>query len=565
MYNFLLELPNRRQCAFLTPERRAAMRADHEATTAGTSDGTQLTPLQLAALMGNHEMVKHILHRQTRTLWKWGPVTQYEMDLRGVDSAGGSANDLMELVGHIDAAQPTAEMVLDDFIAGAVWGLFQQKWAQFGRRLWRLVVGVDGVFLLALLALCFTLKVESISQAGGDQAGDDGDGNGTRQLHLLLTPLVLLASVAVLCLEGIFIRQWWLGQEEDASPAAAAATQQQGPGGGGGGLSLEQRAVEVGKRAAYLLRWLTSFWIPQKLISVLLAVISCLLLLTESAPPPSAAAPLAAGRLLLEDGGGGGFVVGGGALGPANVAAPTFNLGGDAMRGPLPSHNTHELSSARWREGAALSLPPHASRELRVSGSSREEPQAALTPAGGVGEAVEGNDDASRYYRTFALLAASCFLMLGYMMNVIVMPLPKLAILMLSVNRMLIDDLRIFMALFLMFLFNFFTAMFVVYPAPAPQATQFNALPSAVSALVDLAFVGQPVELDLAATTVERVPSTWERVDLSIFVLLYYGYVLVAMVLLLNLLIALMGNTFAKVTEQATLGATLRGACCGSS
>ena len=522
MYNFLIELPNREDCAFLTPERRAAMRADNEATTAGTSDGTQVTPLQLAALMGNHEMVKHILHRQTRVLWKWGPVTQYEMDLRGVDSAFGGANDLMELVGHLDAAQSTAEMVLDDFIAGAIWGLFQQKWAQYGRRMWRVVISVDGGFLVALLALCFTLKVESIAQDAEGQGG-------MRQRHLLLTPVVLLASAAVLCLEIHIIRRWW---HEHAGEGPAAQS----------GLSLEQRAAEVGKRAAYLLRWLTSFWIPQKLISVLLAVISCLLLLTENASP-SGAAPLAARRLLLQDGGQ--FVVDG-AFGPANVAAPSFNLGGDAMRGPLPSHGPNELST--WRAGPAL--PLHAARELRVSGA-KESQAASPTSVGQTGEA--GEDTSWRYHRTFALLAASCFLMLLYMMNVVVMPLPKLAILMISVKRMLIDDMRIFMALFLMFLFNFFVAMFVVYPAPAPQAAQFNALPSAVSALVDLAFVGEPVELDLAAPMGQRVPSMWETVDLSIFVVLYYGYVLVAMVLLLNLLIALMGNTFATVTEGATL------------
>ena len=34
---------------------------------------------------------------------------------------------------------------------------------------------------------------------------------------------------------------------------------------------------------------------------------------------------------------------------------------------------------------------------------------------------------------------------------------------------------------------------------------------------------------------------------------LYYFYVLMAMILLLNLLIALMGSTFTKVTEESTL------------
>ena len=549
MYNFLIELPNRKNCAKLTPERRAVIHADHEATTAAAPDGTQLTPLQLAALMGNHTMVKHILHRQTRTLWKWGPVTQYEMDLRGVDSAGGGANDLMELVGHIDAAQPTAEMVLDDFIAGAIWGLFQQKWEQYGRRVWRLVISIDGGYLFALIALCFTLKIESISQAGGGETDPEHHLGST----LLLTPLVLLAAAAVLCLEGYFISRWWSEQDgESNAPAAGSSSPEEA-----GAVASILRAMEAGKRAAYLLRWLASFMVPQKLISVLLAVISCILLLTENAPPPlAAAAPLAAGGRLLLENDGGWLAFGAG----ANVAAPSFTIGGDAARGPLPSHGAaHELEP--WRRAGAA-LPLHATRELSTAasrlsnGSPRGVPWAAAAAAAetGAGGAPGDDDDASwKYYRTFALLAASCFLMLNYMMNLVVMPLPKLAILMLSVNRMLIDDLRIFMALFLMFLFNFFVAMFIVYPAPAPQAAQFNALPSAVRALIDLGFVGEPIQLDLAATEGLRVPSMWETVDLSIFVVLYYGYVLVAMVLLLNLLIALMGNTFAKVTEEATL------------
>ena len=30
---------------------------------------------------------------------RWGPCTQYDVDLLGIDSAGGGANDVMELIG----------------------------------------------------------------------------------------------------------------------------------------------------------------------------------------------------------------------------------------------------------------------------------------------------------------------------------------------------------------------------------------------------------------------------------------------------------------------------------
>ena len=41
--------------------------------------------------------------------------------------------------------------------------------------------------------------------------------------------------------------------------------------------------------------------------------------------------------------------------------------------------------------------------------------------------------------------------------------------------------------------------------------------------------------------------------DMNLFVGMYYLYILVAMILLLNLLIALMGNTFEKIKEDSTL------------
>ena len=47
-------------------------------------------PTQLAVKLGDHRMVQHILRRQTKVLWKWGPITQYMIDLDGVDSAGGA-------------------------------------------------------------------------------------------------------------------------------------------------------------------------------------------------------------------------------------------------------------------------------------------------------------------------------------------------------------------------------------------------------------------------------------------------------------------------------------------
>ena len=37
------------------------------------------TPLQLAAQLGAKSTFIFLLHKQTHTLWKWGPVTAFEI------------------------------------------------------------------------------------------------------------------------------------------------------------------------------------------------------------------------------------------------------------------------------------------------------------------------------------------------------------------------------------------------------------------------------------------------------------------------------------------------------
>ena len=68
--------------------------------------------------MGDELMFKHILGRQTMILWRWGPVTQYMIDLSGVDSSAGVQatgvqttmthwSSAMDLVGSMDATEKT--------------------------------------------------------------------------------------------------------------------------------------------------------------------------------------------------------------------------------------------------------------------------------------------------------------------------------------------------------------------------------------------------------------------------------------------------------------------------
>ena len=82
-----------------------------------------MTPVQLAAKLGDHKMVKHILRKQTIILWIWGPVTQHSISLKGIDSAGEGGGDIMELIAQIDASRRTRELVLDTFMTGFIYAL----------------------------------------------------------------------------------------------------------------------------------------------------------------------------------------------------------------------------------------------------------------------------------------------------------------------------------------------------------------------------------------------------------------------------------------------------------
>ena len=47
-----------------------------------------LSPLQLACRLGDHSTFKHVLRKQAKVVWRWGPLTQYSISLAGIDSAG---------------------------------------------------------------------------------------------------------------------------------------------------------------------------------------------------------------------------------------------------------------------------------------------------------------------------------------------------------------------------------------------------------------------------------------------------------------------------------------------
>ena len=117
-----------------------------------------LEPVQLAAKLGDHSLVKHILRKQCTILWIWGPVTQHSMNLECIDSAGEGGGDIMELVARPDASTETRELLLDTFMLGFVHKLFREKWNGYGWKLHYARLVLDFAVTAMLILLAFWLK-----------------------------------------------------------------------------------------------------------------------------------------------------------------------------------------------------------------------------------------------------------------------------------------------------------------------------------------------------------------------------------------------------------------------
>ena len=59
-----------------------------------------LSPLSLAVRLGDHSMTKHILRKQCTILWVWGPVTQYSIDLSGIDRIVAKETAMLDQLRH---------------------------------------------------------------------------------------------------------------------------------------------------------------------------------------------------------------------------------------------------------------------------------------------------------------------------------------------------------------------------------------------------------------------------------------------------------------------------------
>ena len=117
-----------------------------------------LSPLQLATQLGDHSAVRHILRKQCDVEWVWGPVTQFALDLEGVDSAGKGGGDIMELIVRTGASRQTNAMLLDSFMHGFIYRLYERKWSLYGRKLHVAKVMLDFILAGSLVSMTFLMK-----------------------------------------------------------------------------------------------------------------------------------------------------------------------------------------------------------------------------------------------------------------------------------------------------------------------------------------------------------------------------------------------------------------------
>jgi len=143
-------------------------------------------------------------------------------------------------------------------------------------------------------------------------------------------------------------------------------------------------------------------------------------------------------------------------------------------------------------------------------------------------------------------------------------PFEKLGIFYNTVFKMLSSDVTYWMILFIIFLLNYGFVMYVTYPAnfedpsltTAEPFEHFVSFNTALWALFELAFLGEPVTANVAAWRgfdTSSAKAQWASVSFVFFLIAYIIYIIMSLVLLLNLLIAMMGTTYEETLGNSTL------------
>ena len=474
MFNFLIDLPGMAiqfdPCCAMTSSL---------SVKGIFSRWSALSPLQLATKLGDRRMVQYIMRSQSVCDWQWGPVSEWHINLDGIDSVGQTGNDVLELLGMLDASAETQKMLLDDFVAGIFHELFVQKFMRFGRKVFMWLRMMDILFLFTLYAIAVWLKTRPASLLAPHGA--------LRYTHLNDTldvveeerePWVAVCA-SYLPYVGFGLILPMLEEDLRAAYLWWASRRARGRGvGSSSRLSAEETLEEVQRGLwgcwrdlSTLLRWMQSHGMPLKFTGWVFSSIAFVGVLTEHGRP---------------------------------------------------------------------------------------EPSIAT-------------DDADMM-RIFIALGATLHTMVFF--RSVLAPFENLGILYNTVFKMLGRDVTYWLVLFIIFLVNYgLLLMWITYPHfgtlgdsnrsrkdGTPVAFEpmeaLSGFTSALWALFQLAFIGEPIEVDLVGI-LDQIGSPqvngWKSTAILFSLASYVVYIIMALVLLLNLLIAMMGDTYAEMQESAVL------------
>ncbi|KAL1518863.1 hypothetical protein AB1Y20_003140 [Prymnesium parvum] len=111
------------------------------------------TPLQLAFKLGDSKMTERIIYSLAIVQWEWGPLASLAIPLAEIDSAGPHPNDCMHILELASASAGTKEMILDTFMQGFIFKLFDQKWEKFGKHVLMGLVSLKITFASFLISV----------------------------------------------------------------------------------------------------------------------------------------------------------------------------------------------------------------------------------------------------------------------------------------------------------------------------------------------------------------------------------------------------------------------------
>ena len=483
-----------------------------------------LNAMQLAAKLGQSQMFMEILRQQCNVQWVWGPVTCYRINLTGIDSAGGGAGDIMELVGELGARRALTEMLLDTFMDGFLHKLFEQKMAKFGWRIYFVRRMVDVAWVVCLAVFGFCLK------------------SGSGRLSIFCQPLAIATAGCM----GVNV-VWEL--EVAARYYRDRVT---GP-----------AAKPPGRVLRDTLAWMKGMGVLWLFVSYAFTA-GALLLFTFGGDDVHPWTWDEAGSGEVLGVGGGGSIEGGDGGGEGSDIGTGLGIG---ERRSLRGGGSATASDSAGDPLLAAMVGAQIDDLVQSDGVMLSALWLLYTLGSFLGNIsvlyiTTMTFEARSGVRTESTMRQSPFHspLHPYQLTPFRSTLhttQNSSVLLLSIAEILRTDLKNFLFIFIFLLLAFYLALYFLYPRSGSAllltAPSFNDPITGAQALVELAFFGANAEIKLREIFDSEVMNWMSSTNTVLWVLTYIMYTLIALICLLNLLIAMLSETFGKVQEEATL------------